>query len=185
MTTPRPLPSVLLVLAAAAAVVLGLVTPASAAAPYCGLTWGSATRGVGATSTENVSITGVRAGPHPCYDRLVVDLTRSAGFGGYTVGYGTVRGANDVPVALRGGADLSISVHAPAYDAGGHATYQPADRREAVPVSGYRTFRQVTYVESFEGYTLLGLGVRARLPFRAFVLPGSPGRMVVDVAHRW
>nr|WP_280956330.1 hypothetical protein [Cellulomonas flavigena] len=32
-----------------------------------------------------------------------------------------------------------------------------------------------------------GLGVRARLPFRAFVLagPGSGSRLVVDVAHQW
>jgi hypothetical protein len=32
-----------------------------------------------------------------------------------------------------------------------------------------------------------GLGVRARLPFRAFVLagPADGSRLVVDVAHRW
>ena len=34
---------------------------------------------------------------------------------------------------------------------------------------------------------LLGLGVRARLPMRAFVLdgPGDGTRLVIDVAHRW
>ena len=38
---------------------------------------------------------------------------------------------------------------------------------------------------SFEGQTTIGLGVRARLPFRVFVLagPGSGSRLVVDVAH--
>ena len=37
------------------------------------------------------------------------------------------------------------------------------------------------------GQTTLGLGVRARLPFRAFVLagPGDGSRLVVDVAHLW
>jgi hypothetical protein len=40
---------------------------------------------------------------------------------------------------------------------------------------------------SFEGYTSLGLGVRARLPFQVFTLdgPGSGSRLVVDVAHFW
>ncbi len=45
----------------------------------------------------------------------------------------------------------------------------------------------MAYAGSFEGQTTLGLGVRARLPFRAFVLagPGDGSRLVVDVAHRW
>ena len=52
-------------------------------------------------------------------------------------------------------------------------------------VSGYQTFRQVAWAGSFEGYTTLGLGVRARLPFKVFTLdgPGSGSRLVVDVAH--
>jgi hypothetical protein len=51
----------------------------------------------------------------------------------------------------------------------------------------YRTFRQVAYAGDFEGQLTLGLGVRARLPFRVFVLESierSP-RVVIDVAHRW
>jgi hypothetical protein len=48
----------------------------------------------------------------------------------------------------------------------------------------------VAWVGSFEGYTILGLGTRARLPFRVMVLAAAPGtgqgaRLVVDVAHRW
>jgi hypothetical protein len=49
-----------------------------------------------------------------------------------------------------------------------------------VNVSGYRTFRQVVSAESDGDYTRFGL--RARLPFRIFTLPG---RVVIDVAHRW
>ena len=43
------------------------------------------------------------------------------------------------------------------------------------------------FAGSFEGYTSIGLGVRARLPFRVFMLdgPGTSSRLVVDVAHRW
>jgi hypothetical protein len=45
----------------------------------------------------------------------------------------------------------------------------------------------VVYANSFEGSTSIGLGVRARLPFRAFTLdgPGSGSRLIVDVAHSW
>ena len=69
----------------------------------------------------------------------------------------------------------------------GAATYQPANPAELVAVSGWQTFRQVAWAGSFEGYTTVGLGVRALLPFRVFVLdgPGSGSRVVVDVAHQW
>ena len=57
-------------------------------------------------------------------------------------------------------------------------------------MTGYRTFRQVAWAGSFEGSTTVALGVRARLPFRVFVLPGVAQsdfgpRLVIDVAHRW
>jgi hypothetical protein len=177
---PRPLSRLLFVLAAVAVTVFGLVVPASAAAPYCGITWGSQPRHDAGLSTEGVAVTNLRAGRHACYDRLVIDLTRSGGFGGYDVYYGAVPATSGLPVPLDGGADLVINVHAAALE-----TYQPRNRDEAVAVDGFSTFRQVDYVESFEGYTLVGLGVRARLPFRVFVLPASPGRMIVDVAHHW
>ena len=73
------------------------------------------------------------------------------------------------------------------YDLDGRPTYRPANPNELVNVTGYSTFRQVASGGSFEGYTTIGLGVRARLPFRTFVLPG-PGagsRLVIDVGHRW
>jgi len=43
------------------------------------------------------------------------------------------------------------------------------------------------YAGSFEATTTVGLGVRARLPFRVFVLagPATGSRLVIDVAHRW
>jgi hypothetical protein len=51
-----------------------------------------------------------------------------------------------------------------------------------VNLAGYQTFREAKFAGSFEGQTSVGLGVRARLPFRVFTLDS---RLVVDVAHRW
>jgi hypothetical protein len=91
------------------------------------------------------------------------------------------------PIALAGGADLSIVVHARATDGNGRPTYRPANATQAVNVAGFSTFRQVVFDGTFEGQTQIGLGVRARLPFRVFSLagPGAGSRLVVDVAHRW
>ncbi len=84
---------------------------------------------------------------------------------------------------LRGGAFLQVLVRAPANPTDSYFV-SPGN---LVDVSSYRTFRQVGWGGSFEGNTTVALGVRARLPFRTFVLPGpgSGSRLVVDVAHRW
>ena len=54
-----------------------------------------------------------------------------------------------------------------------------------VDVSGFKSFRQVAWAGSFEGYTTIGVGMRRGLPFRVLVLagPGRHSRIVVDVAH--
>jgi hypothetical protein len=144
---------------------------------------------------SSASLTNIRAGRHTCYDRLVFDLTGpQVPFPGQAVGYRVgyvpvVRGdATGDPIPLAGGAFLQVSIHANAYNVNtGVPTYRPRDRRHAVNVAGFRTFRQVYFDGSFEGYTTVGLGVRARLPFRVFRLagPGTGSRLVIDVAHRW
>lgn len=164
----------------------GLVAPGPAAAePYCGLVWGSLTKTDPAMSQAQV--TNVRTGQHYCFDRLVIDLNGPVA--GYTVRYvpQVTQDGSGLPVPLRGQAFLQITANAPAYDGSGNATYNPADRNELSNVSGYQTFRQVAWAGSFEGYSSLGLGVRARLPFRVFALdgPDAGSRLVVDVAHFW
>ena len=69
----------------------------------------------------------------------------------------------------------------------GKATFVPANRSEVTNVSNYKTFRQIAWAGSFEGHTSLGLGVRARLPFKVFTLagPGNGSKLVIDVAHYW
>lgn len=178
-----------------ALVVAGLVSPVPASAtPYCGIYWGSLPKvssGVGGGYVRNI-----RAGQHTCYDRLVIDISGPTNLSAWRVEYVPVvrQDGSGFPVHLRGGAFLQISVTTCDYyvDSNGNLviTYQPVNRSEAVNVAGFRTFRQVWYGGSFEGVTTMGLGVRARLPFRVFALPGIPGspygtRVVIDVAHRW
>jgi len=171
--------------AAAPATVSVAAAPAATRAATCRLGWNAAPE---AHASRRVApVVAVRSGRHACFDRFVVEM--SGRVDGYSVRY--VRSITQdgsgrrIPVA--GGAKLEVVVVAPAYTGSGRATYVPADPRRVVAVSGYRTFRQAVYAGSFEGQTTFGLGVRARLPFRAAVVAGPRGhsRLVVDVAHRW
>jgi hypothetical protein len=165
---------------------LGLLAsgPASAAS-YCGLAWSSLTKTNQAMSAA--SVTNIRSGQHPCFDRLVIDIKGKAA--GYNVRYVSqvVQDGSGLPIKLRGGAFLQVTAHSPSYDSTGKATFVPANRSEVTNVSNYNTFRQVAWAGSFEGHTSLGLGVRARLPFKVFTLagPGNGSKLVIDVAHYW
>lgn len=171
-------------LTAATVIPLAASGPAHAA-PYCGITWGSTAKVAAALTSDTVH--GVRTGRQTCYDRLVIDLTGSGRSTGYRVRYvSAVAGPSGIAMPLAGGARLQIDVNAAAADSRGNPTYRPADRRHIAEVTGYRTFRQVAYVASFEGCSTFGLGVRAQLPMRAFVIQDPGGqRLVIDVAHAW
>ncbi|MFJ5958405.1 hypothetical protein ACIQC5_20900 [Paenarthrobacter sp. NPDC092416] len=165
---------------------LGLVAPGPASAsPYCGIMWGSLAKADADMSAAQV--TNVRTGQQPCYDRLVIDLAGKVA--GYSVRYVpvVVQDGSGFEIPMLGDADLQVVVTAPSYNHNGQPTYTPAAKAELSNVAGYQTFRQVVFAGSFEGYTSIGLGVRARLPFRVFTLDGPDGgsRLVVDVAHRW
>ncbi|GAA2033499.1 hypothetical protein GCM10009740_24930 [Terrabacter terrae] len=181
-TTRRRLAAVGLVAALATPVAVSVATTsataATSAAPYCGITWGSPPK---ATSPGNLwtgAVTGVRAGRHACYDRLVFDVAPGSGRLGYNVQYvDQLTGpGSGLPVPIGGGAKLQITVNAPSTVAATTRTFDD-----------WRTFRQLKSLGSFEGYTDYGLGVRARLPMRVFVLTDTDGgrRLVIDVAHRW
>ncbi|WP_425954547.1 AMIN-like domain-containing (lipo)protein [Xylanimonas sp. McL0601] len=158
-----------------------LAAPPAAAHPYCGQVWGSLAKGApGMTAGQ---LTGIRAGRHTCYDRLVLDINRPlTGWSVRYVSQVTADGSGNV-VPVNGGARLEVIVRV------GIPTnaFRVGIGGTLVNTTGYRTFRDVAWAGSFEGVTTIGLGVRARLPFRAFVLPG-PGagsRLVVDVGHQW
>jgi hypothetical protein len=78
-------------------------------------------------------------------------------------------------------------IRAPAYDPSGELVWDFDNPNEVVDVTGFSTLRQVAFAGSFEGQTTIGLGVRARLPMRAFVVDGpeTGQRVVIDVAHAW
>jgi hypothetical protein len=160
--------------------------------PFCGQVWGSLPEAQELSASTAV-VTDVRAGRHVCFDRLVIDLRGPADeVPTYDVRYVPTLSAqgSGAEIPVRGGATLQILVGAPAYDEHYQPTYAPADRGEVVDVSSFETFRQVAWAGSFEGQTSLGIGTRARLPFRTFTLVGEPGsdqavRLVVDVGHLW
>lgn len=173
---------------AAVAALATLPAPASAHsefAPFCGIYWGSLEESAGQLS--QAKLTDVRAGRHPCFDRLVFDFKGDVD--GYRASYvDNVRQAGSgkaVPVG--GEASLEMVALSPSYNDNGRQTYRPDNRRELVDVAGWDTFRQVAWASSFEGETTIALGVRARLPFRVFTLdgPASGSRLVIDVAHHW
>ena len=123
----------------------------------------------------------VRAGQHPCFDRLVIDLGAGPS-PGYSVRYvrQIVQDASGQPIPVRGGARLSIVLRAPARNG------FPVNSHNLVNVTGFGTFRQVVAAGSFEGVTSFGLGVSYKLPFRVLVLTGAgTSRVVIDVAHKW
>ncbi|WP_189040649.1 AMIN-like domain-containing (lipo)protein [Micromonospora sonchi] len=169
-------------LAAAAA-----ATPGTAAdAPYCGITWGSGDKTAGPMSSS--PLVEVRTGRHECHDRVVFEFDGPVT--GYSVGYGeTYTDGEGLALSpyTAGGALLRVSLRAPAYDDEHLATvlYRVGDH--VANVVRYQTLRDVVFGGSFEGYTTFAVGVRARLPFRVFLLagPGTHSRIVLDVAHQW
>ncbi len=166
----------------------GPAAPTGAQCRHARGTWWGSLPKVEEGSSPFTTISGIRSGRHACYDRLVVDVAGTVqGFDVRYVSAVLAEGSGDV-VPLRGGARLAVVVKATSFDPlTGVPTYLPAIPSELTDVTGFRTLRQVAWGGSFEGQSTLGLGVRARLPFRVFVLsgPGSGSRLVVDVAHLW
>ncbi|MGH3313007.1 MAG: AMIN-like domain-containing (lipo)protein [Streptomyces sp.] len=165
----------------------GATTATRSAAASCGVTWGSLPKA--ATDSGNRPLTNVRTGRHECYDRMVLDIRGDlpADPVGYHVRYVSklYQDGSGHPIAIGGGAILEIVASAPSYDP---ESYEPTYAGRGgkplpgVNLTGYRTFRDTRFGASYEGTTQLGLGVRARLPFRVFSLGD---RLVIDVAHSW
>lgn len=158
----------------------------TAQATACPTGWGSLDK-TGA-STTTAPLTGIRTGRHACYDRMVFDIPGGGSDGlGYWVRYvdHLYQDGSGRLIPVGGGAVLEVRVAAPGYDPETGAPTYPGRAGRPLPgvdLTGYRTFRDTRFAGSFEGETQIGLGVRARLPFRVLQLND---RVVVDVAHNW
>jgi hypothetical protein len=156
------------------------------AAPYCGITWGSASKTGGVLSPA--PLIAARTGRHPCFDRVVFEF--DGGVNGYSVGYGGTYTDGEglrIDPYTAGSAVLAVSLRAPAYGDSYVKTYPHRTGDHVANVLRYTTLRDVVYAGSFEGYTTFAVGIRARLPFRVLVLagPGTHSRIVLDIAHQW
>jgi hypothetical protein len=173
-----------IVVLAVAAVPTVAVPATASAGTGCQTAWGSLPEASNKASTAMLAA--IRSGRHACFDRVVFDLTGTPST--YTVRYvrNVYRPGAGHLVPLRGGAKLEIVLGVREFDDAGHWAYQP-EEGDIPNVAGYRTLRQIEYAGSSPGAAWVGIGVRARLPFRVFTLdgPGSGSRIVVDIAHRW
>ncbi len=195
--TTRILRTTVLTVALVATPAMASAAPAAAATNSCSIVWGSLGK-FGAPAGEQglQFLLNVRSGEHPCYDRVVFDLTgNDSGPVGYSVEYvdAVANEATGEVVPLAGGARLRVVIAQGSFDYGSQSSaYVPADPARLVDVTGYRTLRQVAWADTFneaDSTTTVGIGVRARLPMRAFLLPSATQffgqRLVIDIAHHW
>jgi hypothetical protein len=194
--TTRILRTTVLAVILVAAPTVALAAPASAATG-CSTVWGSLAKSRAPAGEQGLQfLLDVRSGQHFCFDRVVFDLLgNDSGPVGYTVQYLTAvtNEGTGVRVPLAGGARLRVVIGEGSFDHGSQSSaYRPADPTRLVNLAGYRTLRQVAWADTFDEAdltTTIGIGVRARLPMRAFLLPSAGEffgqRLVIDVAHHW
>ena len=195
--TTRILRTTVLAVALVATPAMASVAPASATTNNCSTVWGSLGKSGAAAGEQGLQfLLNVRSGQHPCYDRVVFDLTgNDSGPVGYSVDYvdAVTNEATGELVPLVGGARLRVVIAQGSFDyVSQSSAYNPADPARLVDVTGYRTLRQVASADTFneaDSTTTIGIGVRARLPMRAFLLPSASQffgqRLVIDIAHHW
>ncbi|AQW48452.1 hypothetical protein ACIQPP_50225 [Streptomyces violaceusniger] len=152
-------------------------------AAACSTAWGSSTKS--AADSESKPLKNITASQNTCFDRMVFDINGVKGKLGYHVGYVKTfhQDGSGEKIPVKGGAILQIHVSAPSYNpATGKDTYagQPGKSLPGVKITGYRTFRDTKFGASLEGQTQVGLGIRAKLPFRVLQ---SRDKLIVDVAH--
>jgi hypothetical protein len=147
----------------------------AAACPH--VNWGSLPK-VSGLARPAEAITAVRVGSHPCFARLVVQ-TDGAGVPRFDIRYvpQIIEDGSGRVIPVPGAAKLQVVIFAQGHNAAG-------DRSFVLPRVGGETFKALVFAGDFEGQTTLGLGVRARLPFRVLTLTNPP-RVVLDVARRW
>ena len=123
-------------------------------------------------------LSGLRAGRHAGFDRVVFELN------GPIPAYYSIRYVPEVrldgsglPLRLRGSASLEVVVRAPTHDQDYQPVLTPTRLRPDFPA-----LREVNAPGSYEGQTTAGIGVTGRVGFRVMEL-ANPTRIVIDLAH--
>jgi hypothetical protein len=165
-------------------------TPAAACAPLPWPGWGTGLQQRPSSSSAPVYL--VRAGRQECSDRVVFHLNGPDPVG-YSVRYVDLvrEDGSGRPVPVAGGAALQVVINAPALGQDSHGYVgkvlaEPrADFYTPAQLAGWSSLREVRYAGSFEGQTTIAVGVRARVPFRAFTVLDRGGNyrsLVLDIA---
>lgn len=166
---------------------VGTAQAAPAASTVCETGWGSLEKLVTLAEDYKPPLTDIKTGQYECFDRMVIDFKggKTTGAIGYRVKYVDKLisvGTGEIPVS--GGAILQIAV-GPNFDPATGAESYPGKHAQPLPgvdLTGYRTFKDTRYVDALEDDAVVGLGVRARLPFR---VTQSGDQLIIDVAHSW
>lgn len=168
--------------------------PAAPAPADCAETasWGTGPSTAPGSSQDALYL--VRAGQHPCYDRVVFDINGPAA-AGFAVHYVPVvlSDAKGDPIPVPGGATLQVVVRAPELgaDNSGHAPGRVLANTGdfLVPptqVATWASLRAVRFAGSFEGQSTFAVGVRTTLRFRTLTDLDSRNQvrhLILDIAH--
>jgi hypothetical protein len=126
----------------------------------------------------SAELTGLRAGRHAGFDRVVFELN------GPIPSYYSVRyvpvvrlDGSGAALRLRGSAFLEVVVRAPTHDQHYRPVLSPTRLRPDFPA-----LREVNAPGSYEGQTTAGIGVTSKVGFRVLEL-ANPTRIVIDLAH--
>lgn len=136
---------------------------------------------VSAAAQQIPTMTNIRTGQNPGFDRVVLDLTSGPA---PAVRYDLVDeliadGSGEI-VWLTGEYFIAVTATpAAAHDDAGNPTYPGPQKFRT---RALRNVMAVAVTGDYEGTLSIGLGVRSRTPVTVFTLT-SPNRVVIDVRH--
>ncbi len=135
------------------------------------------------TDVARPTLTGVTAATAPCGDRVIFEVAGVSSVG-YRIGYvAELLGiGSGLPIEVAGATVLVVDLEVPAYNDAGQATYEPKKPLNLVEVAGLTSVRQVAWAGSFEGHSLIGIGVDRVRPYSVTVVAGTPTRVIVEIA---
>ena len=156
----------------------GAATP-SGGGPAAGWTTGPVTVDRSVRVPPVPRLLAIRPGTHPGYDRVTFDF--SGPLPGYRIGYvdKVVQDGSNSPVTMPGRRYLQIRFQpAQAHDDDGGPALAPTRRTLDYPM-----LRGYVVNGDFEGVVNVAFGLADTAGFRVGEIPGTPGRLYVDVAN--